>query len=199
MSEIYLVPKEKVNFPRDKNEIYLGDIYSIYPKEIKKTTENIILKKYKNIDIDYDVIHVGEVIQSIKDVYPHININLLVVDDIIISFESLRKDKTKYIRVAIVTIIVLMGSIMAIMNFHADVNMVDSQNNIVEVLTGNSNKYLLYFQIFYSIGIGVGVSLFFNRIIPNYSKQEPSPLDLKVKSLTLEIESQLKKQNKGDS
>jgi stage V sporulation protein AA len=199
MKEIYLIPKEKINFSREKNEIYLGDIYDIYPKQIKKDAENIILKKYKNIDIDYDVVHVGEVIQSIKDIYQDMNINLLVVDDIIINFESIKKDKTKFLRVIIVTIIVFMGSIMAIMNFHSDVNMADSQRIIVEVLTGKPDEYLVYFQMFYSMGIGVGVALFFNRIIPNYSKQEPSPLDLKVKSLTLEIENQLKKQNKGDS
>lgn len=199
MKEIYLIPKGKINFSRDKNEIYLDDIYNIYPKEIKKDTNNIILKKYKNIDIEYDVLHVGEVIQSIKDIYPDMNIKLLVVDDIIINFESIKKDNTKFLRVILVTIVVLMGSIMAIMNFHSDVNMAESQKIIVEVLTGKPDKYLPYFQIFYSIGIGVGVALFFNRIIPNYSKQEPSPLDLKVQSLTLEIENQLKKQNKGDS
>jgi stage V sporulation protein AA len=199
MKEIYLIPKGKINFSRDKNEIYLDDIYNIYPKEIKNDTTNIILKRYKNIDIEYDVLHVGEVIQSIKDIYPDMNINLLVVDDIIINFESIKKDNTKILRVILVTIVVLMGSIMAIMNFHSDVNMADSQKIIVEVLTGKPDKYLPYFQIFYSIGIGVGVALFFNRIIPNYSKQEPSPLDLKAQSLTLEIENQLKKQNKGDS
>ena len=193
MNEIYLIPKEKVNFSRDTTKICLGDLYEIYPKQIKKSTENIILKKYKNIDIEYDVLHVGELIQCIKDVYPDININLLVIDDIMINFESAKQDKTKYLRVAIATIIVLMGSIMAIMNFHSDVNMEDSQRNIVEVLTGNPTEYLLYFQLFYSIGIGVGVALFFNRIIPNYSKNEPSPLDIKVQSLRLEIENQLKK------
>jgi len=198
MNEVYLVPKEKVNFSRDTSEIYLGDIYSIYPKEIKEITKNIVLKKYKNIDIDYDVVHVGEVIQCIKDAYPDININLLIVDDIIINFENIKQDKTKILRGIIVIITVLMGSMMAIMNFHSDVNMFEAQKNIVEVLSGKPNEHLIYFQIFYSIGIGIGVALFFNRIIPNYSKEEPTPLDLKVQSLTLEIENQLKKKNKGD-
>ena len=44
-----------------------------------------------------------------------------------------------------------------------------------------------------SISIGrIGVALFFNKFIPTYCKGEPSPLDLKMKSLNREIENELR-------
>ncbi|MBC5997524.1 hypothetical protein EAI30_09465 [Romboutsia ilealis] len=192
MDDIYLIPKKVKPFNVNIKNIYLKDIYAVYPKNKESLLDNIILRNYKNNNLRYDVIHLGEVIEKINEKLPMVKINFLKADDTVIFFDSCKKDRTKYIRVAIVSIVVLMGSVMGIMNFHADVNMYASQYKIVDVLTRDAKKYLPYFQIPYSIGIGVGVALFFNKFIPTYSKYEPSPMELKMISLNKEIENQLR-------
>ncbi|MDU4933892.1 MAG: stage V sporulation protein AA [Peptostreptococcaceae bacterium] len=192
MDDIYLIPKKIKPFKVNIKEIYLKDIYAVYPKDKESLLDNIILRNYKNNNLKYDVIHLGEVIEKINKKLPMVKINFLKADDTVIFFDSCKKDRTKYIRVAIVSIVVLMGSVMGIMNFHADVNMYASQYKIVDVLTRDAKRYLPYFQIPYSIGIGVGVALFFNKFIPTYSKYEPSPMELKMISLNKEIENQLR-------
>ena len=195
MQEIYLIPKSMKPFDIRKREIYLKDIYSVYPKEHEVKVEDIIFRHYENNELIYDVIHLGEVIEVLKKELPQAHINFLKSDDIVIYFDKGKKDRTKYLRVLAVSIVVLMGSIMGIMNFHADVNMDQSQSKMVNLLTGDAKTYLPYFQIPYSVGIGIGVALFFNKFIPTYSKHEPSPMDLKMVSLNKEIENQLR--NKG--
>lgn len=192
MEDIYLVPNKIKPFNLNVKNIYLNDIFSIYPKEKEEIIKDICMRNYDNNNLRYDVIHLGEVIEKIKDELPSASINFLKPDDVIIYFKSNKKDRTKYLRVLVVSIIILMGSIMGIMNFHADVNMYDSQYKMVSILTKNANKYLPYFKIPYSLGIGIGVALFFNKFIPTYSKDEPSPMDLKMYSLNKEIENQLK-------
>lgn len=192
MEDIYLVPNKIKPFNLNVKNIYLNDIFSIYPKEKEEIIKDICMRNYDNNNLRYDVIHLGEVIEKIKDELPSASINFLKADDVIIYFKSNKKDRTKYLRVLVVSIIILMGSIMGIMNFHADVNMYDSQYKMVSILTKNANKYLPYFKIPYSLGIGIGVALFFNKFIPTYSKDEPSPMDLKMYSLNKEIENQLK-------
>lgn len=192
MEDIYLVPNKIKPFNLNVKNIYLNDIFSIYPKEKEEIIKDICMRNYDNNNLRYDVIHLGEVIEKIKDELPSASINFLKADDVIIYFKSNKKDRTKYLRVLVVSIIILMGSIMGIMNFHADVNMYESQYKMVSILTKNANKYLPYFKIPYSLGIGIGVALFFNKFIPTYSKDEPSPMDLKMYSLNKEIENQLK-------
>ena len=192
MDDIYLIPKKVKPFNVNIKNIYLKDIYAVYPKNRESLLNNIILRNYKDNNLRYDVIHLGEVIEKINGEFPIVKINFLKADDTVIFFENYKKDKTKYIRVAIVSIVVLMGSVMGIMNFHADVNMYASQYKMVDVLTRDAKRYLPYFQIPYSIGIGVGVALFFNKFIPTYTKYEPSPMELKMISLNKEIENQLR-------
>lgn len=193
MQHIYLISKSIKPFNINKPNIYLEDIYAVYPKEYSDKINNICLRSYQNNTSNYDVIHLGEVIESVNCKFPELYLNFLKPDDIIIFFDNDKKDKTKYIRVFIVSIVVLMGSIMGIMNFHADVNMAQSQFTMVNAITKDAKSYMPYFQIPYSIGIGIGVALFFNKFIPTYSKGEPSPLDLKMVSLNKEIENELRK------
>lgn len=195
MDDIYLIPKKVKPFNVNIKNIYLKDIYAVYPKNRESLLNNIILRNYKDNNLRYDVIHLGEVIEKINGEFPMVKINFLKADDTVIFFENYKKDRTKYIRVAIVSIVVLMGSVMGIMNFHADVNMYASQYKMVDVLTRDAKRYLPYFQIPYSIGIGVGVALFFNKFIPTYTKYEPSLMELKMISLNKEIENQLREKD----
>lgn len=193
MEDIYLMPRKNKPFEISKNKIFLKDIYCIYPEHYENKIGDICLRNYDKNTSKYDVIHLGEVINEVKKEFPIAYINFLKTDDVVIFFDEDKKDRTKYLRVIIVSIVVLMGSIMGIMNFHADVNMVQSQSTMVGAITNNAKLYLPYFQIPYSIGIGIGVALFFNRFIPTYAKNEPSPLELKLISLDKEIENQLRK------
>ena len=175
MEDIYLIPIRLKPLNFTIQNIYLKDIYYIYPKEYEEKIGNICIRTYKEKDSNYDVIHIGEVIDKIKEKLSTAHITFLKTDDVVIFFNENKKDRTKYL-----------------MNFHADVNMIHSQSTMVNALTKNPKKYLPYFQIPYSIGIGVGVALFFNKFIPTYAKNEPSPLDLKMKSLNKEIENELR-------
>ncbi|HSQ90519.1 stage V sporulation protein AA [Romboutsia sp.] len=193
MEYIYLIPKSIKPFNTKKSSICLEDIYDVYPKDYERQLNNICLREYKEHNSNYDVIHLGEIIEAVNNRFPTLRLNFLKTDDIIIFFNDDKKDRTKYIRVFIVSIVVLMGSIMGIMNFHADVNMAQSQFMMVNAITNDAKSYMTYFQLPYSIGIGIGVALFFNKFIPTYSKGEPSPLDLRMVSLNKEIENQLRK------
>jgi stage V sporulation protein AA len=47
-------------------------------------------------------------------------------------------------------------------------------------LTGIHDKHPLLLQIPYSIGIGAGMILFFNRLFKRRFNEEPSPMELEV-------------------
>lgn len=196
MKDIYLIPIKTKSFDINKKEVYLKDVYEVYPENYRTEINDICLRCYDDNNLKYDVIHLGEVIEAINKKLPLVRINFTKQDDVVILFERNKRDSTKLIRVLIVSIVVLMGSIMGIMNFHSDVNMMQSQSRLVDFITNDSKTYLPYFQIPYSLGIGIGVALFFNKFIPTYSRYEPSPLDLRMVSLDKEIKNQLMNKRK---
>ena len=85
-----------------------------------------------------------------------------------------------YIKIALVCLILFLGAGLAIINFHADVNMDESLKIIYHMVTGKENDKPLILQIPYSIGIGLGMSVFFNHVLKKKWKKEPSPLEVEM-------------------
>ena len=84
MEDIYLIPIRLKPLNFTIQNIYLKDIYYIYPKEYEEKIGNICIRTYKEKDSNYDVIHIGEVIDKIKEKLSTAHITFLKTDDVVI-------------------------------------------------------------------------------------------------------------------
>jgi stage V sporulation protein AA len=66
------------------------------------------------------------------------------------------------------------------MNFHEDVSMGAVHQKIYKIVTGHYVKKPLILQIPYSIGLGIGMIMFFNHLFRKRFNEEPSPLEVEV-------------------
>jgi stage V sporulation protein AA len=72
------------------------------------------------------------------------------------------------------------GAGLTIMNFHEDVAMSSVHQKIYFLITGRENAKPLILQIPYSLGVGIGMILFFNHIFKKRFNEEPSPLEVEM-------------------
>lgn len=79
-----------------------------------------------------------------------------------------------------VGLLLLIGSAMAIMNFHSDVNMPAVHRQVYRLLTGHEAERPLWLQVPYSLGVGLGIALFFKLVREKGHRLEPSPLELEM-------------------
>jgi stage V sporulation protein AA len=82
--------------------------------------------------------------------------------------------------IIMVWLLLFVGSGLAIMNFHADVSMALVHRKIYTLLTSREIEYPLLLQIPYSLGIGIGMILFFNHLFKKKFNEEPSPLEVEM-------------------
>lgn len=185
-NEIYLQPKEKVYLQANKTLIIDDLCEMLGPKLLTDQIKNI-----KIVEGPYDknifVITLFSIIQKIKKKFPETTIHVLGECDILIEIaqkNNTTKDKVLEIfKVTFVCFLLFIGAGIAIMNFHADVNMAEVHKNFYEIITGDRSENPLWISIPYSIGIGIGMIIFFNHISPKKRKQDhPSPLDLELYS-----------------
>lgn len=83
---------------------------------------------------------------------------------------------TRGVLTALCCLIMLIGGALAIMNFHADVDMPAVQRTLFRALTGREDAGVIgWVSIPYSIGLGLGAMLFFGH----FKTRTPDPLQLK--------------------
>lgn len=183
LKKIYIQLKDEC-FAKTGDKIVVKDLAVILAQGVDK--EKILQLKVLDVpnDKQYEVVSILTVIEEIKKKYPDLDIFPLANSEILIKISE-GKQKNKLIEILktiLVCIIIFIGTAFALMNFHEDVNMADVQARIYKILTGIENKSPLIMQIPYSLGIGLGVAVFFNHISVNKYKKEPSPMDIEIGS-----------------
>lgn len=131
------------------------------------------------INGNFAVIDIIDVMKLIRRHFPSFEIRYAGPAQTLVEINTDLKPAS-IISVLFAVLVLFIGSGLAIMNFHVDVSMQQVHERIYYLITGVHKKSPLILQIPYSLGIGVGIFLFFNRLFKKRYKEEPSPLELEV-------------------
>lgn len=178
---IYIQLKNRVTVPKGK-DVTLGDIaFLIAEPELKESLESILLMKPEQSDGNLILIDLLMVIPRIYELVPEADIEPIGEGRTIVQIEGpVERRKPSVAMFVLVWLLLFFGSALTIMNFHADVNMLEVQIRIVEMITGHRDEHPFVFQIAYSVGIGFGMVIFFNHLFKKKWNEEPTPLEVEM-------------------
>lgn len=170
------------------DSVVLADIANISGKQrslsyIKEIPLYQITKKDQNIVVfDYFV-----VIKHLIKGFPNIEFKLIGEPYSIINISENKRGK-KTFTLIFVWLLLFIGAAMTIMNFHYDVSMQEVHQHIYFIFTGKKIKFPLSIQIPYSLGLGIGMLLFFNHWFKKKITDEPSPLEVELHNYQKQID-----------
>jgi stage V sporulation protein AA len=147
---------------------------------IEPKIKQIPLHQVRSDDGTMLVIDMLQIVKAIQAVNPELTVETFGEPHVLIEVSPDGKIKPNPLKLVFAWLLLFFGSGMAIMNFHADVNMPHVQQRITELITGRPDQNRWLFQIPYSLGVGLGMLLFFNRLIPKRRTDEPNPLEVEM-------------------
>jgi stage V sporulation protein AA len=162
------------------NPVHLGQVAQLLvDPQWEDRLKRIVLYHPSETDGNLVLIDMMLVVKKIKEVWPQVTIEHFGEPHTIIEMQV--KTKTSHwIVLVLIWILLFVGSGLAIMNFHADVSMLEVHQKIFTLITGKEDAHPLIMQIPYSIGIGVGMIIFFNRLFKKRFNEEPNPLEVEM-------------------
>lgn len=191
-TKIYLLIKSKAAV--DTNyKVLVKDVADLYcnDKSIKNKVENITIYKTSDEE-DWKVISSIAIIEKLLDKDPDLDIETIGESEVLIEIKTKLKEKKilNFFKVAVIFLLVFLGAGMTITNFHTDVDMEESMKIIYQSITGNHESNPLMLTIPYSIGLGLGVIIFFNRILTSNlrRRKEPGPMEIELYTYDKEME-----------
>jgi len=132
----------------------------IAPRDMKNVICDLDVYKIRPEDNKFVVIDAMDVIQAIHERYPDCDIQTVGPQQTIIEVESEKKGP-RTVLFLLVWVLLFIGAGLTIMNFHEDVAMSSVHQKIYFLITGRENAKPLILQIPYSLGVGIGMILFF--------------------------------------
>lgn len=141
--------------------------------------------KLSKIEIDHPgryVASVLDVIETIQQEIPELEIVNLGEVDFIITFEEEKKKSRAiaWIKTIGVSILSFFGAAFSIMTFNNDVDIRGLFADIYQLFTRQTSDGFTVLELSYSFGLGLGIILFFNHFAGKRIETDPTPLDVQM-------------------
>ncbi|MCT2537443.1 stage V sporulation protein AA [Aquibacillus koreensis] len=189
---IYLRLKKEFEV-KPNTTIRLNDIgYISGNNSVNQLIEESVIYQVSKEDRTVSVIDGFTVIDQLVRRFSDIEIQLVGPSQTIVRIKKPLKSPSIFF-VCLIWLLLFIGSSMAIMNFHYDVSMQEVQQRLHFLLTGRQAEYPLWMQVPYSIGLGVGMILFFNHLFKKRFNEEPSPLEIEMFKYQQDLDSYVSK------
>lgn len=177
--KVYLRLRKELTLPSDA-PVRLGEVAFILAEpQMESRLRRLELKVPAWNEGKYALVDIFDIVRTIRKEWPEADIEHFGEATTLIRRGGAAA-KPRIVLIAFVWILLFIGSGLAIMNFHVDVSMMEVHQQMYRMLTGVKDDHPLVMQIPYSIGIGLGMLLFFNRVFRQKLNEEPNPLELEL-------------------
>jgi stage V sporulation protein AA len=179
-SVLYLRLKKRI-YMKPGQRVSLGQAARLLAEDdsLENRLKELILYEHKKADGNRVVIDVLQIVKIIRQLEPDLTVEAYGDPQVLVMIAE-KPVKPRIPVLILAWLLLFFGAGLAIMNFHTDVSMKEVHIRIVELITGKRTDHPLWFQIPYSLGIGLGMVLFFNHIFRKRFNEEPNPLEVEL-------------------
>ena len=107
----------------------------------------------------------------------------------VVEFKTPKKDDgpMAIIKTTIICLILFFGVGFSIMSFNNDVSIDDMFSKISKQFTGDKEQGRKILEYCYSIGLGVGIIIFYNHFGPKKLTKDPTPIEVEMRKYERDI------------
>ena len=190
--DIYIKPKKKVSLS-NRTEILVKDVTEVVAaKDVASK-----IKKMKLLDVDNStkkkqnfLVSVTDIIAVIQKTYPNFAVNNVGEMDTWVQYLANKSpDRTwlKWLKIAFVVVVLFIGSSTAIMSFHTDGQMPKIFEKYYSIFFGQEKTNPAIINIPYSIGLAVGIIVFYNHLMGKKITDDPTPIEVEMEQYDREV------------
>lgn len=178
-----------------EQDVFLKDIVTMECSDkniLPKLQALKILKIHGKKEQRY-VVSVLEIIACIHACYPKVEVQNLGETDIIVTYENQKTPPYAWhiLKVTVVAAVIFFGSAFSIMAFNNDVGGTELFGQIYELVMGKQSDGFTILEITYSIGLTIGILVFFNHFGKKRFTVDPTPMEVQMRLYENDIQTTL--------
>ena len=175
--------------------VYLEDVAKLYSSD-SSLVRNLNRQIVMTIECDQDMKYcfsIMKIIQLITIHHPEVEVINLGEVEFVVSYTKPKKPKKwlEYIKTGFAGLVNFFGGAFSIMTFNEDASISDIFSNVYQMVMGKEKTGWSAMEVGYSIGIGVGVILFFNHFSKVKLNKDPTPMQIEMRKYEDDINSTL--------
>ena len=156
-------------------------------KDIQRQVQNLVVERVHPKEAK--VLSSLFVIECIQKEFPGKVIQSVGEKDVIISVKQERAGKIgQAFKVIFVSLVLFFGTAFTIMAFHGDIGIEKMFGTIYEQMTGRISDGVTILEVSYTLGIVVGILVFFNHVRGKKVSPQPTPVQVKMREYEMKMD-----------
>ena len=181
-TEIYV--KMEQNTEVTQADVFLKDIADIVcsDKNVAARVKAIKVHKFREGGVQKTAISVTKIIDLIQQIYPDAPVQNIGETDALVEWVNVNKHKglVQGLKIAFVAAISFFGTAFTIMAYHNDIGISAIFEKFYILVMGNPGNSAVL-EIFYSLGLALGIIIFFNHVGGRRITKDPTPIEVEMR------------------
>lgn len=180
---IYINAKQNVELQSE--DVYVKDIGSLTCSDthVLAKVKAIKLHHFKEGEPKRQVISMLKVIEEIDRACPGTSVESIGQPDVLFEYIDVNKHKgfIQTVKLLFVAMISFFGTAFTIVAFHNDIGINDVFVKVYEMVMGQPGDGYGILELAYSVGLAIGIIVFFNHIGGRRITKDPTPIEVEMR------------------
>lgn len=135
------------------------------------------------------VFSVMKIIEMIGQEFPNVEIQNIGEKDFVVEYVPKEEPKwLLYLKTAILCVLIFFGSAFTIMTFNNDVGVGEVFMDFYEQVMGTQSDGFTVLEVCYSIGLFLGIVVFFNHVGRKKITHDPTPIQVEMRTYEKDVD-----------
>lgn len=184
-NNVTLYLKAEQNVELQSEDVYVKDIgkMTCSDEHILAKAKTIKLHHFKEGEQKRQVISILKVIEEIEKTFPNVTVENLGEIDVLVEQINVNRHKSpaQTVKIIFVSLIAFFGTAFTIMAFHNDIGINEVFMKVYEMVMGQKSDGYSILELSYSMGLAIGIILFFNHIGGRRITKDPTPIEVEMR------------------
>ncbi len=180
------------NIEVQTEDVFLKDLGEL------RCADKLVAAKLKTIKVhkftaqrrERCVISTLKLIELMEETCPNISVEVIGESDVLLEWVEVNRYKgfKQWVKVVFVCLISFFGTAFTIMAYHNDVDINGVFSEVYEVIMQERPQGINPLQISYSLGLAIGITLFFNHIGGRRITKDPTPIEVAMRNYEEDVD-----------
>lgn len=176
-------------------DVFLKDVASVRCMDSTVSAKMKALKihRFQKEESKRCVISALKIVELMEQACPNITVQPLGEADVLVEWISVNKHKgwQQWLKAALVSLVSFFGTAFTIMAYHNDVGINEVFTEVYRMLMNREPGGLNVLEVSYSIGLALGIIVFFNHVGGRRITKDPTPIEVALRNYEEDVDKAL--------
>lgn len=177
--------KAEQNVEMQSEDVYVKDVAKLTcnDEHILAKVKAIKLHRFKKGEPKRQVISLMKVIEEIDRICPGADVQSIGEAAVMVEYINVNRHKgpVQALKLLFVAMVSFFGTSFTIMAFHNDIGINEVFTKIYEMVMGQQGDGYGILELSYSLGLAIGIIVFFNHIGGRRITKDPTPIEVEMR------------------